>query len=70
MNNLDVKLEAAGAGIKLWQIADKLGITDSSFSRILRRELSPEYKQKIRHIIAEMKGSEKHAADSNNSRSL
>ncbi len=55
MNNLDIKLEAAGAGIKLWQIAYKLGITDSSFSRKLRKELSLEDKQKIRKIISDLK---------------
>lgn len=56
MSNIDIKTEAMNAGVKLWQIADKLGITDSSLSRKLRKELSSEEKAKIRAIIAELKG--------------
>ncbi|RGX55704.1 MULTISPECIES: hypothetical protein [Anaerotruncus] len=56
MANQDIKLEAAGAGVKLWQIADKLGIMDTNFSRKLRKELSTEEKEHIRQIIAELKG--------------
>lgn len=37
--NLDIRAKAKGAGVKLWEIADKLGITDSHFSRKLRHEL-------------------------------
>ncbi len=56
MSNLDIKSEAMNAGVKLWQIADKLGITDSHFSRKLRKELSDEEKAEIRAIILELKG--------------
>ena len=42
--NQNIRKAAAGAGVKLWQIADKLGYTDSYFSRLLRKEL-PEDKQ-------------------------
>lgn len=55
MCNLDIRLETAKAGMKLWQIADKLGITDSYFSRKLRKELPNAEKEKIRDIIAELK---------------
>lgn len=58
MQNQDIRLEAAGAGLKLWQIADKLGLTDSSFSRKLRHELPEEDKTKIRAIIAELREGE------------
>lgn len=55
MCNLDIRLEAAGMGVKLWQIADRLGIADSYFSRKLRKELSESEKEKVRAIIAELK---------------
>lgn len=42
---------AAGAGVKLWQIADALGIADCSLSRKLRKELPQEEKEKIFSII-------------------
>ena len=51
MSNQEVRRTAAGAGVKLWQIADALGITDSSFSRKLRKELPQEEKEKIFSII-------------------
>ena len=56
MNNLDIREEARDAGIKLWQIAEKLGISDSNFSRQLRHELSEEEKNRISDIIHKLKG--------------
>ncbi len=53
--NSDIKLKAAGYGVKLWQIADKLGMTDSTFSRKLRKELPEADKKKIFDIIDELK---------------
>lgn len=43
--NAEIRRSAAAAGIRLWQLADGLGITDASFSRKLRRELSADEKQ-------------------------
>ena len=54
MNNQDIKRTAAGAGVKLWQIAEALGIADCSFSRKLRRELPQEEKDRIISIIREL----------------
>lgn len=49
--NLDVRSAAASAGVKLWQIAEGLGVNDGNFSRRLRRELSADEKEKIFRII-------------------
>lgn len=51
MSNQDIRRTAAGAGVKLWQIADALGMADCSFSRKLRKELSQDEKEKIFSII-------------------
>lgn len=51
MVNQDIRRTAAGAGVKLWQIADAMGIADCNFSRRLRKELPPEEKEKIFAII-------------------
>lgn len=59
MKNLDIRTEAKNAGVKLWQIADELGMTDGSFSRKLRKELNLEEKTKIKSIIAKLKGASK-----------
>lgn len=61
MNNQDIKEAAKKAKIKLWQIADKLGINDGNFSRKLRKELSSEEKQKIFDIIADLENEQKGA---------
>lgn len=52
--NLDLKTEAKAAGVYLWQIAERLGFTDSYFSRKLRKELPAEKKAEIRAIIKEL----------------
>lgn len=54
MVNQDIRRTAAGAGVKLWQIAEALGIADCSLSRKLRRELPAEEKEKIFGIIREL----------------
>ena len=54
MTNEDVRQKAASAGIKLWQIADALGMTDGNFSRKLRHELTEGQKEKVYAIIAKL----------------
>ncbi len=56
MTNKDVRQKAASAGIKLWQIADALHMTDGNFSRKLRKELPAEIKEQIYSIIRELSG--------------
>ncbi len=55
MLNKDIRAEVIEANLKLWQIASKLSLSDGNFSRKLRKELSPNEKDKIRIIIAELK---------------
>lgn len=54
MYNQDIRRTAAGSGVKLWQIAEVLGIADCSLSRKLRRELPAEEKERIFAIIREL----------------
>lgn len=51
MCNLDVRQAAASAGVRLWQIANEIGLNDGNFSRKLRKELPAEEKRKIFGII-------------------
>lgn len=53
--NDDIRQAAQSAGVRLWQIAEKLGLSDGNFSRRLRRELSDEEKAKIMGIIERLK---------------
>ena len=61
MSNSDIKKAIVVSGLKFWQVAFELGITDSTFSRKLRKELSLETKEKIFSIIKKLKESEKNA---------
>ena len=49
--NEDIRKAAKDAGIRMWMIADELGITDHAFSRKLRYELSGEEKKNVFQII-------------------
>ena len=52
MQNKEIREAARQAGVKLWQIADALGMTDGNFSRKLRHELTDGQKEKVYAIIA------------------
>ena len=54
MFNQDIPRMAAGNGVRLWQIAEALGIADCSLSRKMRKELSQNEKEKIVRIIREI----------------
>lgn len=56
MANADIKLAAAGAGVRLWQIADELGMMDCNLSRKLRHELTAEEKEAIYAVIRRLSG--------------
>ena len=49
--NKDIRDMARIKDVRLWQIAEALGICDSNFSRLLRKELSDEKKKEIFDII-------------------
>ncbi len=54
MNNGEIKKYAAEKKVRIWQIADKLGIADYSLSRKLRHELPDEEKVRIINLIDEI----------------
>ena len=54
MCNMDIRQAAAGAGVRLWQIADAIGLNDGNFSRKLRKELPEDEKQKTFGIIEDL----------------
>ena len=49
--NEKLKEFAKKHNVKLWRVADKLGITDGNFSRKLRYQLSDEEEKKIYNLI-------------------
>lgn len=57
-NNIEIRNAIFSNNIKKWKIANKLGITDSTFSRMLRNEISNEKKKEILNIINALKKGE------------
>jgi len=49
--NEDIRQAAKTAGVRMWRIADELGIPDHVFSRKLRYELTEPQKKEIICII-------------------
>lgn len=49
--NTNIKEYAKLCGVRLWQVADELGIKDSNLSKLLRYPLSPEKENEICAII-------------------
>lgn len=52
--NMNLREKARNNGVRLWQIADALGMQESSFSKKLRKELPYEEQEKILNIIDEL----------------
>ena len=61
--NKNVKEYAKLCGVKLWQIADELGMQDSNFSKLLRHPLSSEKENEICAIIDRIASKRKDDAD-------
>lgn len=51
MQNMTIRDEAKQRSIRLWEIADKLGISEATMVRKLRKELPQEEKDKILAMI-------------------
>ena len=54
LTKAEIKQLAKNAGIYMWQIAEKLEITDSTFSRKLRRPLSEADTAKVLAAIEQL----------------
>lgn len=52
--NERIRKAAKSAGVRHWQIAEALEMTEGTFCRLLRHELSAEEKQKIMEIIQKL----------------
>lgn len=53
--NVDIKQAMLQVGVKQWEVAQKFGLSEGHFSRLLRNELSDSEKEKIFNIISELK---------------
>ena len=51
MENLDIRAHAMRRGVKFWQIAEELGLSDSAFSKKLRHELDESEKNRVIAVV-------------------
>ena len=64
MSNERIRKAAKRKGLKLWQVADRMGMNDGNFSRMLRKELPEERQREILALIDELAGGgEEHEAE-------
>ncbi len=65
MNSL-IKHYAKVSGVKLWQVAEVLGMQDSNFSKKLRHPLTPIEEQRICEIIDKIAAKQETKEDTEN----
>ncbi len=65
MNSL-IKNYAKISGVKLWQVAEALGLQDSNFSKKLRHALTPTEEQRICEIIDKIAAKQETKEDTEN----
>lgn len=49
--NDDIRRLAAGKGVRLWQIAKAMNISETWFTRIMRTELTGDKREQVLQII-------------------
>ena len=54
MQNVEIREAAKRAGVRLWQIAYRLGMNDGNFSRRLRHEFPEADRVRVLEIIKEL----------------
>ena len=52
--NSEIKAKAKETGVCLWEVAEKFGVTDKTFSVWLRKEFSPKKKAQALAFIDEI----------------
>lgn len=51
MANEKIKAEALVKGVRHYQIAEKLGVSDATFYRMMRHDLTPDQTQHVINLI-------------------
>lgn len=58
MTGQEVKFLIMESGLKLWQVADELGMNDSNFSRKLRKPFDEKAVEAVKAAIAKLKAAQ------------
>ena len=57
--NIDIRTAAKQNGVRLWEVADWLNVSEPTITRKLRRELPADEKQRIISLIDEISAEKK-----------
>lgn len=52
--NIEIRDKAKKNGVKFWMVAEKLGVSESVFSRKLRHELDADERAQVLAVIEEL----------------
>ena len=63
MCNADIRAVAKQNGVYLYAIADKLGVSEPTMTRLMRRELPEEKKTQLKEIITEIAAEQQNNVD-------
>ena len=55
MCNMAIRSAIQNAGIRHWMVADKLGVSETTFSRMLRKELPENRKKEVLEAVEKAK---------------
>lgn len=53
--NIDIRLAIRNAGLTQWLVAERLGVSEATFTRKLRQEFADHEKQHIFKVINELR---------------
>ena len=62
MNNVKIRNELKNSGVKYWELARIMGISDATLCRRLRDEIPAEEQAHICELIRQHSGGEEHAS--------
>lgn len=54
MKGAEAKRLILDSGVKLWQVAERWGLTDSNFSRRLRKPFDKDEIERVKKIVVEI----------------
>lgn len=61
--NQEVREAAQKNGVRLWEVAERLGVSETTFSKSLRHELPQPKKQHLLDLIAEIAEAQNRSAE-------
>ena len=61
LSNNDIRTAAKQHGVRLWEVAERLNVSEPTITRKLRRELPADEKQRIISLIDEISAEKKNA---------